>query len=250
MKKTSVKNESHRRASASLVAATILLTVAQPGLGQPAAVENQLPRKPATAPSPQRAAPEATTYYWYDGDQRRALRIDPSQVADFRPEAAAEAAETAQGGASAEAEQSKSAASKATVEHPGEARAGKSRRRGPLRLARPSEKAMSADGLAAGVSPVLSDATAPADARALPGGVIVTLKAAPAGTDPATREAAARSQLVQAGLAPVRTLDPSGRVWLVASPAGLASLTMANRLHENGQFESATPNWWQARALK
>ncbi len=47
-----------------------------------------------------------------------------------------------------------------------------------------------------------------------------------------------------------REIGGSGRVWLVATPAGLASLDLANRLHESGDFESASPNWWQFRARK
>ena len=38
--------------------------------------------------------------------------------------------------------------------------------------------------------------------------------------------------------------------WLVASPPGMASLALANQLHESGRFESAAPNWWRPRALK
>lgn len=247
MKKTWLRNEPRKGARATVVAATFLLAFAQPGLGQPTAPDNDLPHKPATTPSAQRTAAQAMTYYWYDGDQRQALQLDPSRVADFRPEAAVEAA---QGNATAESSPDKSAASKAAAEHRGKTGVGKSQRQGPLRAARASEKAMSADGLPAGVSPVLRDALAPAHVRALPGGVIVTLKAPPAGTDAAAREATARSELVEAGLEPVRAIGPTDRVWLVASPAGLESLAIANRLHESGQFESATPNWWQSRALK
>jgi hypothetical protein len=164
---------------------------------------------PGKAPA-RRGAPVPAQHYWFDGSERRELRIDPSQVADFGKEKGATAR--------------------------------------PLRPVRESEK--SATGLPPRVSPVLTDAVSPSGPRALPGGVIVTLKLAPAGNDPAARDAQARRQLVEAGLEPLRAIDPEARRWLVASPAGLESLEQANRLHESGDFESAAPNWWQPRALK
>ena len=52
-----------------------------------------------------------------------------------------------------------------------------------------------------------------------------------------------------APLAPAaRPLSP--RAWLVESPAGLASLELANRLAATGAFAGAQPNWWVERALK
>jgi hypothetical protein len=64
----------------------------------------------------------------------------------------------------------------------------------------------------------------------------------------ATDEATARSLLARHGAVEARLL-PSG-AWLVASPAGLASLEIANRLVATGAFASAQPNWWVERALK
>lgn len=143
-------------------------------------------------------APASQQHFWYDGGQRRTLRVDPAWVADFRgtkPDLARRA---------------------------GEAGAEKS------------------PTLAAGQSEVLRDETgAP---RALPGGVIVRLREADRG-DP-------QGAFADAGVTPVRALDPRQRTWLVEAPAGLESLALANRLHESGRFESATPNWWRPRALK
>ena len=77
---------------------------------------------------------------------------------------------------------------------------------------------------------------------ALGGGVVVRLRAAD--------RAYARERLASAGLQPVRPLDPDGHAWLVASPAGMPALELANRLHESNEFESAAPNWWRPRSLK
>lgn len=90
------------------------------------------------------------------------------------------------------------------------------------------------------VSPLLRDEAG--QPRALPGGVIVTLP-----TD--TTELEARQQLQALGVQPVRAIGAGTRMWLVAAEPGLASLQLANRLHETGQV-SAQPNWWQPRAKK
>jgi hypothetical protein len=89
------------------------------------------------------------------------------------------------------------------------------------------------------VSPVLRDASG--RARALPGGVLVVLKAP-------LDEAAARALIAGAGATPTRQV--SSTVWLLEGPPGLASLELANRLHAGGQFAAAQPNWWVQRTLK
>ncbi|NBT78261.1 MAG: hypothetical protein EBQ78_01080 [Betaproteobacteria bacterium] len=78
--------------------------------------------------------------------------------------------------------------------------------------------------------------------RALPGGVLVELKIP-------TETNAARLQLESDGLTPVRAIV-GDRIWLVASPPGLAALELANRLQQGGRYASAQPNWWQPRVPK
>lgn len=94
--------------------------------------------------------------------------------------------------------------------------------------------------LPGGSSPVFRDDNGAM--RALAGGVVVRLREADLPD--------ARARLADAGLLPIRQLDPEGRNWLVASPAGMPALELANQLHERGKFESATPNWWRPRSLK
>ena len=110
--------------------------------------------------------------------------------------------------------------------------------RTPLKRFIGGEKAL--ESLPAGASPVFRDENGAA--RALAGGVVVRLRDADVPR--------ARSHLADAGLVPVRPIDPEGRNWLVQSPPGLPSLELANQLHESGRFESATPDWWRPRALK
>ena len=78
--------------------------------------------------------------------------------------------------------------------------------------------------------------------RALPGGVLVELKIP-------TETNAARLQLESDGLTPVRAIV-GDRIWLVASPPGLAALELANRLQQGGRYASVQPNWWQPRVPK
>lgn len=112
------------------------------------------------------------------------------------------------------------------------------RPRTPLKRFIGGEKAL--ETLPGGSSPVFRDENGAA--RALAGGVVVRLRKADVPE--------ARARLADAGLVPVRPLDPEGRNWLVDSAPGLPSLELANQLHESGRFESATPNWWRPRALK
>lgn len=170
-----------------------------------------LPSKRSHAKVRSEAAADAPAVRWHDGERSREIRIDPARVADFRAPPPA----------------------------------GKS---AVVRARSDAEKA--APGLPAGVSPVFVDPDAAGQIRALPGGVIVTLKQPPAGNDVAAREEQARRQLADAGIEPLRPIGPDARRWLVASPPGMPALELANRLQESGVFESASPNWWKPRALK
>lgn len=89
------------------------------------------------------------------------------------------------------------------------------------------------------ISPVLRDASG--KPWALPGGLIVTFQHD-------VSEAEALTRLHAAGLSPERAINP--QVWLVRSPAGLASIDMANALNEQKLFADVSPNWWTPRRLK
>jgi hypothetical protein len=52
------------------------------------------------------------------------------------------------------------------------------------------------------------------------------------------------------GLTLQRRIGDLGTTYLVACPPGEPSLALANRLFESGDFEAASPNWWQPRQLK
>jgi hypothetical protein len=79
-------------------------------------------------------------------------------------------------------------------------------------------------------------------AMALPGGVILVPK------DP-NNEAKMMASLRAKGLEVERPIGNSG-AYLIRSKEGMASLELANQLHESGEFESVSPNWKRERTKK
>lgn len=152
-----------------------------------------------------------------EGDGERALWLDRSRVVEFPPagEAGSPRLREARGAEATEA----TPANKPDVETAAKSSAG-------------------VDAVRR-VSPVFLDANG--SPRALPGGVIVTLKTP-------LDEARARDVLRAEGLTPVRPVG--GRLWLVESPTGLASLEFARKLQEGGRFDGVEPNWWSPPTLK
>lgn len=89
------------------------------------------------------------------------------------------------------------------------------------------------------ISPVFRDDSG--GLRALPGGVIVSMRAP-------LDDAAAQRLFDQAGVTPARRLADT--LWLLQAPTGLPALQLANRLHDSGLFASVQPNWWAPRIRK
>ncbi|HMN82235.1 MAG TPA: hypothetical protein PKA20_20240 [Burkholderiaceae bacterium] len=164
-----------------------------------------------------------TSFYWYDGQVRRELWLESSQVVDFAAKAANGAPLVKSSAVTAATGTSASAAT------PGGSKD-------------PSSPQKNGGADAQRVSPMFRDTTSAAPTRALPGGVIVTLRQ-PLEPDEA------REFLKQRGLVPVNQIGNSA-MWVVESPAGLESLALANKLFESGEFAGAAPNWWRPRALK
>ncbi|MBW6495262.1 MAG: hypothetical protein K0B16_12050 [Burkholderiaceae bacterium] len=182
-----------------LLPLTIVVLLASGGL-EVQAQSAKPSQRPVVTKKSGAAAPVAPAQaYWYDGAVRRPLAIDPDAVADFT--------------------------------QPGTAAP-----RGRPRLTEASATAAGKAG--ANVSPVFRGVGAPAsEVRALPGGIIVTLRTA------STAEAA-NQLLAPFGLSVTRPVDGTGLRWVVATAAGMAALETANRLHESGAFAAVTPDWW------
>jgi hypothetical protein len=75
---------------------------------------------------------------------------------------------------------------------------------------------------------------------ALPGGIIVK---------PKSGDTSVEAKLKAKGYEIERSIGDSGAL-LVKSPEGMSSLELANKLHESGDFESVSPNWWRERRKK
>jgi hypothetical protein len=173
-----------------------------------------------------------------EGTGKRRLWIDTGRVADFRRGGAgrpviraAEPGELSEGNRSGRPDQKTAVATPDSTSAASGAGA-------PGAPGTPGATGAASAGNAQ-VSPIFVDASG--RPRALPGGVIVSLKQA-------LPPAQARDRLQAAGLNPLRQIGE--RMWLVDSPVGIASLDLAGRLHADGLFEFVQPNWWHARTTK
>jgi hypothetical protein len=151
--------------------------------------------------------------YYYDGGVRRSIQVDTEQWASTKKGASGAGIEIRQG----------SSAEKSVLN-------------ATNNLATKSEKATlkSMPG-----SPVFrfSEGGSP---MALPGGVIVRQKV---GGESAEKILKAKGLVIE------RAIGDSG-AFLVKGPEGISSLELANQLHESGDFESVSPNWWRERRKK
>jgi hypothetical protein len=174
----------------------------------------------ATSTTPSRTAtPQAPRYAWFDGDHARTLFLAADLVAEFRP---------SDDGAVA----IRSADSAATAIDAGGWRG--------VRLWRVPAGAGDVVRALSGriaVSPVFFESGPGAGRkRALPGGVVVVL-------DPLWDASRVAASIAANRLRVVRKLE-MGNVLVLDSPAGFASLDLANTLHGADGVVASEPNWW------
>ena len=158
------------------------------------------------------------SYYWYDGARKRTIHLDPELIAQF--DAGAAPAKGMMPG----------------LEPAGETGDG-------VRLWRAgdggnsiSASAKAAKGSGGKFSPVFQNRGG-RGRRALPGGVIVTF-------DSAMSDEACAAWIAARGLTVRSKLTKGRQIYVLDTPAGMKSLEVANSLHESGEVESASPNWW------
>lgn len=194
------------------------------GSGAEATAPSKPPLEETKAPNPSHVA--------HEGGMERPLWIDTGRVAEFPPAGGSGKPAIRPAAPGELSDRSRVTKPGERTDNPGEKTTG-------AMSDATSDATPAGVAGAAVVSPLFIDASG--RPRALPGGVIVSLKEV-------LRDAQAREQLQAAGLTPVRQIGE--RMWLVESPAGLASLELANRLHATGRFEFVQPNWWQPRTTK
>ena len=183
--------------------------------------------KPRDRPAPMTGK---GAHYYYDGQVKRSVWANPELIVEFRPTPERKNALLSTG----------YVASDEAVEGAGVRVWRLSPGAEPDFVARSSNQSLDAEAF----SPVFHDGNAPgAPKRALPGGVIVTL-------DEQWSDEQVESFLAVNGLGVRRRLDIGRHVLVLDSAAGMASLELANRLHESGEVVSATPDWWREAATR
>ncbi len=158
--------------------------------------------------------------HYYDGSQSRTVSLQPDLRAEFTR------------GDNPRARQALAATGAVPLSGVGDALVR------IYRLPASTERAGAAAAPAAG-SPVYREGNSPAGRlMALPGGVMVKFK-------PDWSRAQIDAFVTARGLTVERKLAMDGNWFLLATPAGEASLTTANALFETGELLVATPNWWK-----
>lgn len=148
------------------------------------------------------------SHYWYDGDTKRPIAVDPELIGEVQLDA------------------TRGARSSRGVTH------------APIKIVKRSLlQARTADVLP--TTPVFRDSRSKlASMRALPGHVIVHFP-----QDWSSEKVLdwSRQQRIAVG----ERLNVGANTYLILAGAGLSSLALANRLYETGDVVAAYPNWWQ-----
>lgn len=170
-------------------------------------------------------ASKAKAYVWYDGDQKRTVRLDSRLLAQFGTDS----------GTTEGVEQAFSNAQQIP-----------SNQRGvklwQVDVNAETEKALRVAkdlSFSGGVSPVFRDGNSKAGRKlALPGNIIVYF-------DPQWDKARIETWTASQGLDIVDKLRFGKNKYVLKTPPGMEALETANRLYESGEVVAAFPNWWQ-----
>ncbi len=203
---------------ASIFSALLLISAAGTVRAEP------LPGAETKAVAPAEVFKTATGLYWYDGTAKRSLQMEPDSAIQF--------------GAAAADEEALAAAGFGASKPQGKARLWKRPRTFAAGKTVPETAGIPAN--AGKTSPAFRGEDGAL--RALPGGIVVKFRNH--WTDKDARTWAARN-----GVTLLRKLPLRG-VWMVEAAPGLPSLELANRLHEAGEVEWASPDWWREIAKK
>jgi hypothetical protein len=169
------------------------------------------------------------SYYWYEGKQKKSLFISPRLMAEFFP------------GQTADSAVKKEYPSAALHSAPGPfVRIWQLDNHTPPTAAALHMKRTLVNK---SYSPIFTDLAQSGHRRALPGGIVVTLK-------PDWKDDQVKSWLTQNKLTVVRQMDGMPNVFVIQTGPGLEALQKANGLMESGEVVAAEPNWWQEMALK
>jgi len=167
---------------------------------------------------------EQSHYFWYDGDQKRSVWVNPKLVAEFNPKPETSTQLKSLYGAEDIAIQSSSyvrfwALDSETLKDA---------------VVENHKREINSQ-----LSPVLHDsASTSGTKKALPGNVLVQMK-------PEWSQAQIDTWFKEQRLIVIKPLTFAPNAFLVQSEPGLESLNTANRIYETGDVILASPNWWQ-----
>jgi hypothetical protein len=186
-------------------------------------------------------ADETKEYYWWDGNTKRTIKV----VEDILVEVPSEKQAAAEATATAAAAKTKTPGkglpqqkiSEKMKSLPGAFKVQNIEGTGAFSKLHVTSNNFHEDikqNLGGIYSPLFEDG---ASSKAFAGGIIITFKDAKTDEEANTWAQAQGLKLKEKmGLA-------NGRTWLVESAVGLASLELANQLHDSPEIESSQPNW-------
>ncbi len=166
---------------------------------------------------------ELPHYFWYDGDRKKSVWVNPELIAEFKlkPETSAQL-------------RSLYAAKEVDVKSP-YIRLWKIKDHTSTKAVARSLKS----GTDSNLSPVLHDtASTHGVKRALPGNVLVQMK-------PDWSQKEIEAWFDAHALTVIKPLTFAPNTFLIQAESGLDSLKTANRIYETGDVVLASPNWWQ-----
>lgn len=164
-------------------------------------------------------------YQWYDGSKQKTVYLDETMIADFNPQSVATTKAAHNSNLSAAKTINGTRLWKLTS--------------GSSKSALNSIKSKNQAG---SYSPVFRTSQG-GQMRALPGSIIVQFASD-------WDESKIRQWTVENGQTISSKASFGTNFYILTSPAGLASLEIANRLYETGDVLLATPNWWVERHVR
>ncbi len=165
---------------------------------------------------------ESQRYFWYDGDEKRSVWINPELMAEFnvKPETSTQLKSL---------NTTKKINAKPSF----------------VRFFKIDDESIKATGRSLNTgtnsqfSPVLHDvASMSATKKALPGNVLVQMK-------PDWGQGKIEAWFEEHDLIVIKSLTFAPNAFLIQTSSGLDSLNTANRIFETGDVVLASPNWWR-----
>jgi len=170
------------------------------------------------------ALPDQSPYFWYDGDQKRHVWVNPKLVAEFNPKTEMSTQLMTFYEAKNLPTQSSSYVQFWELDSK------------EMKISVLERSMEQANGQ---LSPVLHDsASTSGTKKALPGNVLVQMK-------PEWSQYQMNAWFKEHRLVVIKPLVFAPNTFLIQTGPGLESLNTANRIYETGDVILASPNWWQ-----